>query len=124
MILTLVAVTLVALHKRYKRKDNRVPQQPTSKPQMPEMESSPTMPQELATGSWVEHGVSAREGAKELEGPNFQRVEMRARESVAQEMKARESVAQEMKARESVAKELDVEAMYGDMGCEEGPSNR
>ncbi|KAL9044139.1 MAG: hypothetical protein Q9214_002703, partial [Letrouitia sp. 1 TL-2023] len=114
MVNILIAITLVALHKRYKRGKSCAPQQSTSKPQVPEMEASCTIPQELAAGSWAEYGVSAREGTKELEGPNCQRVEM----------KARESVAQEMKARESVAKELDIEAIHGDIDLEKGLSDQ
>ncbi|KAI4164595.1 MAG: hypothetical protein LQ342_001908 [Letrouitia transgressa] len=111
LIVTLVAVTLVALHKRYKRGNSGVPQQSTSRLRVPEMEASHTIPQELAADSWAEHGISAREGTKELEGPNCQRIELMARESVAQEMRARESV----------AKELDVEAIYGDMDVKNLP---
>ncbi|KAL9608286.1 MAG: hypothetical protein Q9167_006869 [Letrouitia subvulpina] len=96
MIIILIVVTLVALHKRYKRGGSRAPPQSISRPRVPEMDARHIMPQELATSSWAEYGISAREGTTELEGPNCQRVEMKARESVAQEMKARESVAKEL----------------------------
>ena len=66
-------------------------------PRASELDASEAAPQELATGTWLEYGINAKEGTKELDASHY-RHEMKARESVAQEMEVSEAAAHQLEA--------------------------